>query len=67
KGVFGDCQFTCFPDCQLALPPESAKNLFFGGQRYPVKGQRAAPLTFVAICRSEIAARASPTINQSSE
>ena len=30
KGVFGDCQFTCFPDCQLALPPESAKNLFFG-------------------------------------
>ena len=27
KGVFGDCQFTCFPDCQLALPPESAKNL----------------------------------------
>ncbi len=31
KGVFGDCQFTCFPDCQLALPPESAKNLFFPG------------------------------------
>jgi hypothetical protein len=30
KGVFGDCQFTCFPDCQLALPPESAKNLLFG-------------------------------------
>ena len=29
KGVFGDCQFTCFPDCQLALPPESAKNLFY--------------------------------------
>jgi len=28
EGVFGDCQFTCFPDCQLALPPESAKNLF---------------------------------------
>jgi len=28
KGVFGDCQFTCFPDCQLALPPDSAKNLF---------------------------------------
>ena len=27
KGVFGDCQFTCFPDCQLALPPDSAKNL----------------------------------------
>ncbi len=26
KGVFGDCQFTCFPDCQLALPPDSAKN-----------------------------------------
>ena len=39
----------------------------FWGQRYPVKGQRAAPLTFVAICRSEIAARASPTINQLSE
>jgi len=29
-GWFGDYQFTCFPDCQLALPPESAKNLFFG-------------------------------------
>nr|QLG05154.1 hypothetical protein [Pseudomonas aeruginosa] len=29
KGVFGDCQFTCFPDCQLALPPDSAKNLIF--------------------------------------
>ena len=31
KGVFGDCQFTCFPDCQLALPPDSAKNPFFFG------------------------------------
>ncbi|MDX4010991.1 hypothetical protein QYP00_31765 [Pseudomonas aeruginosa] len=30
-GWFGDYQFTCFPDCQLALPPESAKNLKFGG------------------------------------
>ncbi|WP_221739915.1 hypothetical protein, partial [Stutzerimonas stutzeri] len=55
------------PENQGRLPRESAMNLFFGGQRYPVKGQRAAPLTFVAICRSEIAARASPTINQSSE
>ena len=24
--MFGDCQFTHFPVCQLALPPESAKN-----------------------------------------
>ena len=45
--------------------PESAMNLF--GAEISGKGQRAAPLTFVAICRSEIAARASPTINQSSE
>src|SRR5690606_35806884 len=29
KGVFGDCQFTCFPDCQLALSPDPAMNLFF--------------------------------------
>nr|QLG05002.1 hypothetical protein [Pseudomonas aeruginosa] len=36
KGVFGDCQFTCFPDCQLALPPDSAKNQF-----YAVVQQRA--------------------------
>src|SRR5690554_1865870 len=28
KGVFGDCQFTCFPDCQLALSPDPAMNLF---------------------------------------
>src|SRR5690606_4363252 len=26
KGVFGDCQFTCFPDCQLALSPDPAMN-----------------------------------------
>src|SRR5690606_19342797 len=29
KGVFGDCQFTCFPDCQLALSPDPAMNPFF--------------------------------------
>ncbi|MBV5724071.1 hypothetical protein KUT37_23020, partial [Pseudomonas aeruginosa] len=28
-GVFGDCQFTCFPVCQSALPHDPAKNLFF--------------------------------------
>ncbi|MGI0987219.1 hypothetical protein ACRCQU_19645, partial [Pseudomonas aeruginosa] len=32
-GVFGDCQFTCFPDCQLALPQYSAKNLKKGHLR----------------------------------
>src|SRR5690606_7808731 len=26
KGVFGDCQCTCFPDCQLALSPDPAMN-----------------------------------------
>src|SRR5690554_1613688 len=31
KGVFGDCQFTCFPDCQLALSPDPAMNHFFDG------------------------------------
>src|SRR5690606_15672891 len=32
KGVFGDCQFTCFPDCQLALSPDPAMNQK-GGRR----------------------------------
>ncbi|WP_218570803.1 hypothetical protein, partial [Pseudomonas sp. SJZ079] len=25
-GVFGDCQFTCIPDCQSSLPRDNAKN-----------------------------------------
>ncbi len=30
--MFGDCQLTHFPDCQLALSPQSAKNLIFQGK-----------------------------------
>ncbi len=41
KGVFGDCQFTCFPDCQLALPPESAKNLSYGLNAHAIGTARA--------------------------
>jgi len=40
--VFGDCQFTCFPDCQLALPPESAKNQKKGMPKHPFFNTRAA-------------------------
>ncbi len=32
KGVFGDCQFTCFPVCQSALPHDPAKNQFLARQ-----------------------------------
>ncbi|WP_207901108.1 hypothetical protein, partial [Azotobacter chroococcum] len=30
-GEFGDCQFTCFPDCQSSLSQDSAKNHEKGG------------------------------------
>src|SRR5690554_1120746 len=40
KGVFGDCQFTCFPDCQLALSPDPAMNLFCGAGFIPASGVR---------------------------
>ena len=39
--MFGDCQFTHFPACQLTLPPESAKNQIKRG---------AARLPFRACC-----------------
>lgn len=35
--MFGDCQFTCVPDCQSSLSRDNAKNLknadYWGGHR----------------------------------
>src|SRR5690554_5032108 len=47
KGVFGDCQFTCFPDCQLALSPDPAMNPFF-----PV------PITLITLLSRQLSALA---------
>ncbi|WP_221740061.1 hypothetical protein, partial [Stutzerimonas stutzeri] len=62
-GVFGDCQFTCFPDCQLALPPESAKNLFFcdglSGARLRFVGQRS---TVILLSHTNLSVMAPTTI-----
>ena len=43
-GSFGDCQFTHFPDCQLALPPDSAKNLKKGYRSLDVRRTRSYAL-----------------------
>src|SRR5690606_42099685 len=41
KGVFGDCQFTCFPDCQLALSPDPAMN----HKKARILGEESGPRT----------------------